>query len=163
MTGVQTPDAAQRAVFNGAADYLAGDASWLRKARSVQERLDACSDHVSTLRRRVHRETVNIGVIGITGAGKSTLLRRITGLGEEQIPSNEYTSTTAAPCRIFHDRGFGPGRACLTLQAIDVFCPFEDLGAVRLGLVDLPGSGEAGLDVHGRFQQNMRNDVDMLC
>lgn len=266
VTGVQASDAAQRAVFNGAADYLAGDASWLRKARSVQNRLDACSDHVSTLRRRVHRETVNIGVIGITGAGKSTLLRRISGLNEEQIPSNEYTSTTAAPCRIFHDSGFGSGRARLMLhtwdtfreavlvplhenaqiasapqslaefrrfeypqpsagisagqagaeryrdrlriaqaslpsyegllvggtkditleelrpyvaypavgdpqsqnrpyhavQAIDVFCPFENVGAVRLGLVDLPGSGEAGLDVHGRFLQNMRNDVDML-
>jgi hypothetical protein len=264
--GVQTSDAGQRAIFSGAADYLAGDASWLQKARSVQARLDACTEHVGTLHRRVHRETVNIGVIGITGAGKSTLLRRISGLHEEQIPSNEYTSTTAAPCRIFHERSYGPGSARLTLhtwdtfreavlvplhknaqigpapqslaefrrfeypqpsagisagqagaeryrdrlriaqaslpsyegllvggtrditldqlrpyvaypgvgdpqsqnrpyhavQAIDVFCPFEDVGAVRLGLVDLPGSGEAGLDVHGRFLQNMRNDVDML-
>ena len=264
--GVQTSDAGQRAIFSGAADYLAGDASWLQKARSVQARLDACTEHIGTLHRRVHRETVNIGVIGITGAGKSTLLRRISGLHEEQIPSNEYTSTTAAPCRIFHERNYGPGSARLTLhtwdtfreavlvplhknaqigpapqslaefrrfeypqpsagisagqagaeryrdrlriaqasmpsyegllvggtrditldqlrpyvaypgvgdpqsqnrpyhavQAIDVFCPFEDVGAVRLGLVDLPGSGEAGLDVHGRFLQNMRNDVDML-
>ena len=263
---VQTSDAAQRAIFSGAADFLAGDASWLPKARSVLARLEASSDHVGTLHRRVHRETVNIGVIGITGAGKSTLLRRISGLGEEQIPSNEYTSTTAAPCRIFHDRSSGPGHARLTLhtwdtfreavlaplhehaqigpapqslaefrrfeypkpsagisagqagaeryrdrlriaqeslpsyegllaggarditldqlrpyvaypaagdpqsqnrpyhavQAIDVFCPFADVGAVRLGLVDLPGSGEAGLDVHGRFLANMRNDVDML-
>jgi ABC-type phosphate/phosphonate transport system ATPase subunit len=31
----------------------------------------------------VHRETVNIGVIGRTQAGKSTLLRTITGLGPD--------------------------------------------------------------------------------
>ena len=35
---------------------------------------------VRVLQRRVHRETVNIGVIGQTGAGKSTLLRKLSGL-----------------------------------------------------------------------------------
>jgi hypothetical protein len=263
---VQTSDSEQRASFGGAAGYLAENASWPQRARAVQARLDTCDAHVNILRRRIYRETVNIGVIGITRAGKSTLLRRISGLGEEQIPSNEYSSTTAAPCRIFHEYGSGAGHARLTLhtwdtfreavlvplhdsaqiasapltlsefrrfpypqpsagiptgqagteryrerlriaqaslpsyegllagggkeitlgelrpyvaypadddprplnrpyhavQAIDVFCPFEDVGAVKLGLVDLPGSAEAGLDVHGRFLRDMRNDVDVL-
>ncbi len=262
----QTADADQRAIFSDTSGYLAENASWPERTRSVLARLDACNAHVVTLHRRVYRETVNIGVIGITGAGKSTLLRRISGLSEEQIPSNEYTSTTAAPCRIFHEHGSGPGHARLTLhtwdsfreavlaplhrkaqiasapqtlaefrrfgypqpsagipqgevsaeryrerlriaqvalpsyegllvggtrditldqlrpyvaypadgdprplnrpyhamQAIDVFCAFNDVGAVKLGLVDLPGSGEAGLDVHGRFLEDMRNDVDLL-
>src|SRR5260370_1746133 len=104
----QTADADQRAIFSDTSGYLAENASWPERTRSVLARLDACNAHVVTLHRRVYRETVNIGVIGITGAGKSTLLRRISGLSEEQIPSNEYTSTTAAPSPLFPQPASAP-------------------------------------------------------
>ncbi|MEV4626784.1 hypothetical protein AB0J90_10915 [Micromonospora sp. NPDC049523] len=51
---------------------------------------------------RVHRETVNIGVLGRTRAGKSTILRGITGQGRNVIPSSTDFPTTAARTRIYH-------------------------------------------------------------
>ncbi|MGW4462544.1 hypothetical protein [Micromonospora sp. NPDC004704] len=51
---------------------------------------------------RVHRETVNIGVLGRTRAGKSTILRGITGQGRNVIPSSTDFPTTAARTRIHH-------------------------------------------------------------
>ena len=48
------------------------------------------------------------------------------------------------------------------VRSVDIYCPFPDVDAVRLGLVDLPGSGEAGLDVHKRFLADLRNHADLL-
>ncbi len=48
------------------------------------------------------------------------------------------------------------------VRSVDIFCRFPEVGAVRLGLVDLPGSGEAGLDVHGRFLASLSNQTDLL-
>src|SRR5260370_34539125 len=83
----QTADADQRAIFSDTSGYLAENASWPQRTRSVLARLDACNAHVVTLHRRVYRETVNIGVIGLTGAGKSTRVRRTSRRSHEQIPT----------------------------------------------------------------------------
>ena len=48
------------------------------------------------------------------------------------------------------------------VRSVDIFCAFPQVGAVALGLVDLPGAGEAGLDVHGRFLADLRNHADVL-
>ncbi|MGW5866551.1 hypothetical protein ACWFRJ_30745 [Streptomyces sp. NPDC055239] len=255
-------DDAHAAVFNGVRSFFGADGDWPNRAAELSGRLAEDAERISVLTERVHRETVNIGVIGVTGAGKSTLLRKLSGLGEEHIPSNEYTSSTATPSRIFHESGAGQGRAVLHLhtwqtfrdevlqplheraglkqpapstldtfrgfpypkeiaeggagseryvmrlrhaqeslasyepllrgvsegitldrlrpfvaypadesslqreyhavRSIDIFCQFPEVGAVRLGLVDLPGSGEAGLDVHKRFLTQLRNSTDLL-
>jgi hypothetical protein len=260
----------QSAVFADLARYLAPSGQWRADAAQVSATITEATDLVRTLQRRVHRETVNIGVIGLTHAGKSTLLRKLSGLTELHIPSNRFTSTTATPSRIFHDQRFpaGDGRAILTLhswesfraevleplhklakitqpvpasvtefrrfpygdaqqtpgqgeagaeryrrrlriaqdslysyqdlleggsakevslqelrpyvaypadddpqpafrpyhavRSVDIYCRFPRVGAVRLGLVDLPGSGEAGLDVHARFLTDLRNNADLL-
>jgi hypothetical protein len=250
-------------VFSDLGRELAAQADWQQRAAKLIGRLDGCAEKVRVLRKRVNRQTVNIGVIGVTGAGKSTLLRKLSGLGQEHIPSNRFASSTATPSKIFHESGSGPGRAVLHLhtwesfrhevleplhekakitgsvpssiddfqryqyregvvpegdasserylrrlrlaqeslpsyaallrggvaqvtldklrpfvaypsdensrerpyhavRSVDIFCEFPQVGAVRLGLVDLPGSGEAGLDVHGRFLANLRNDTDLL-
>ncbi len=266
--GTRSPDRAEAGVFSDLARYLAADAGWRERAAAISSRLSDSTDLVRTLQRRVHRETVNIGVIGQTHAGKSTLLRKLTGLTTGQIPSNRFSSTTATPSRIFHEPGSGPGQAVLTLhtwesfraevlvplhqmarvpgtapaspeefrrfagyreggervaegkagaeryrqrlqlaqdslpsyegllgggtrkipldqlrpfvaypaehdprpdyrpyhavRSVDIFCPFPEVDAVALGLVDLPGAGEAGLDVHGRFLTDLRNHADLL-
>ncbi len=48
------------------------------------------------------------------------------------------------------------------VRSIDVFCEYPAVGAVPLILIDLPGIGEAGLDIHRRFLTELRNDVDLL-
>jgi hypothetical protein len=264
--GARSADRAETDMFTNLAAYLAAGADWRKRSASVSARIDQCTDLVGTLVRRVYRETVNIGVIGPTGAGKSTLLRKLSGLGEEYIPSNRFSSSTATPSRIFHEPGSGPGRAVLTLhtwesfrdevlvplheraripgapptsvqdfrrftgyqadrsevlagtaeaeryrvrlrraqeslpsyqdllrggtqeihldqlrsfvayptdmdsnfrpyhavRSVDVYCKFPHAGVVSLGFVDLAGTGEAGLDVHGRFLTGLRNNVDLL-
>ncbi len=257
-------DAHVAGIYADLAD-LAPDGAWQReRAVQVTGPIAQTSEHVRVLHRRVHRDTVNIAVIGQAGVGKSTLLRRLSGLSEEIIPSNRYTATTATPSRIFHEPGAGPDRALLYLhtwdsfraevleplhehamiprpvpasveefrrfsgyrnsevaasqagaeryrmrlqraqdslpsyqdllrggtqqitldqlrpfvaypadgnadyrpyhavRSVDIFCAFPGVGAAALGLVDMPGSGEAGLDVHGRFLADLRNNTDVL-
>lgn len=268
--GAPSKDRSEAGVFTDLAKYLDRDADWRKRGSSVSDQIRESTGLVRTLQQRVHRETVNVGVIGQTGAGKSTLLRKLSGLGQEHIPSNRYSSTTATPSRIFHEQGQGQGsgRAVLTLhtwetfradvlvplheqakvpgaaplsveefrrfpgyrddggdvpagqagaerfrrrlrlaqdslssyqdllrggtrqialdqlrpfvaypadddtrhdylpyhavRSVDIFCHFPEVGAIALGLVDLPGAGEAGLDVHGRFLTDLRNHADVL-
>ena len=258
----QAPDSTRAAVFDGVRGYFGTDGDWQKRAAALSKELAEGAERVGVLHQRVHRETVNIGVIGVTGAGKSTLLRKLSGLGEEHIPSNKFASSTATPSRIFHDSDSGEGRAVLNLhtwptfrdevlqplhakaalaapapatieefrqfpypkdvqehkagaeryikrlrdardslpsyesmlrggtaqialdqlrpfvaypaddssperpyhavRSVDIYRQFPEVGAVRLGLVDLPGSGEAGLDVHKRFLADLRNNTDLL-
>jgi len=39
---------------------------------------------------------------------------------------------------------------------------FKDVEVARLGLIDLPGAGEAGLDIDQQFLQRLRDDLDLL-
>ncbi len=256
-------DTEHTAVFSELDRFLNGRADWQKRAAKLSGQLKECAGRVRVLQTRVTRQALNIGVIGVTGAGKSTLLRKLSGLGLDQIPSNQYTSSTATPSKIFHESGADAGRAVLYLhtwdsfceevlvplhiqamlpqqapssiddfqrfdydqasvppgqagaerylirlrkahdsldsyrallrggteeisldrlrafvayppdeasrnrpyhavRSVDIFCRFPEVGAVRLGLVDLPGSGEAGLDVHGRFLASLRNQTDLL-
>ena len=236
----------------------------------MRRELRAAAERVASVRRRIGRDTVNIGVIGSSKAGKSTLLRAITDLPESVIPSSKDNPTTASRSRIHHEPG--PGRAVLNLrtwasfreqylvplhavaglpeapstpeafrayryptqnevtgasggkgvtnvtavpylnklyqaqsslasylpllqsgtetlveplgklrpyvayprdetdtnrpyhavQDIFVHCSFPEVDVVGLGLVDLPGAGEAGLDVDRQFLSDLRDDVDLL-
>ena len=258
-------DLPQADVFTDLARFLTAGADWRERASSVAALLGESANSVHVLRRRVHRKTVNIGVIGLTGAGKSTLLRKLSGLDEGPIPSNPFISATATPSLIFHEQGSGSGRARLMLhtwesfraevlaplhvqanipgpppasleefqhfpyrnnagevpaeqagveryrrrlrqaqnslpsyqallrggteeitldqlrpfvaypadddsrtrpyhavRSVDIFCEFPEVEAAQLGLIDLPGTGEAGLDVHRRFLTDLRNNADLL-
>ena len=256
------PDPGHANLFDSLGRYFATDSDWRKRAADLTDKLEAGTDLIGVLRERVQRETVNIGVIGVTGAGKSTLLRRLTGLTEDHIPSNRFTSSTATPSRIFNEPTAGHDRAVLHLhtwptfrdevlqplhekaklstpapaliddfrrfpypntagagdagleryyrklreardslpsyesklrggtepialeqlrpfvaypadessrerpyhavRSVDIYCHFPRVGAVSLGLVDLPGSGEAGLDVHKRFLTDLKNSTDLV-
>jgi energy-coupling factor transporter ATP-binding protein EcfA2/outer membrane lipoprotein SlyB len=248
-------------VFDSVGGSLAPGSDWRKKAAELADRLDAGTELIGVLRHRVHRETVNVGVIGVTGAGKSTLLRKLSGLTEEHIPSNRFASSTATPSRIFNEpesareravlnlhtwptfrdevlqplhekAGLGPAPALIdefrqfsypttagdreagaeryyrklrqardslgsyqtllrggaeevaldrlrpfvayppdessderpyhAVRSADIYTHFPRVGEVSLGLVDLPGSGEAGLDVHKRFLTDLKNSTDLV-
>jgi hypothetical protein len=235
----------------------------IRGRRDLEREILEVGERIASLQHRVGRQTVNVGVIGKTKAGKSTLLRAITGLPPGVIPSSTYSSTTAAPSRIYHDptessavvhlhtwdsfrqtyldqvqTSAGLGHAPRTLSdftahhypdvvdvaeradrqrflnrllvaqrslpsyqdllragdrsrrvdlsalrpyiaypeddadtldrpyhavaAVEIRHPFPRIGSARLGLVDLPGAGEAGLDVDRQFLRRLRDDLDLL-
>lgn len=235
----------------------------LSDRRGIVDRISEVGSRIESLRHRVGRETVNIGVVGKTRSGKSTLLRSITALPDTVVPSSMYDSTTAAPSRIYHDlsessavvqfhtwESFRTGYLAslhesagihpvpLTLQEFAAYQypavvgpqeradlqrfvnrlliaqrslpsyeallrsggtrrvpleelrpyiaypadndpdqlnrpyhavsgvvirhPFKNLGVARLGLIDLPGAGEAGLDVDRQFLQRLRDELDLL-
>ena len=258
----QAPDPGHAKLFDSLGRYFATDSDWRKQAAALAAQLDAGTELIGVLRERVHRESVNIGVIGVTGAGKSTLLRKLSGLTEDHIPSNRYVSSTATPSRIINQPGGTEERAMLHLhswrtfrdevlqalhekaglrepapaliddfrrfpypesageseagaeryyrklreardslpsyeplllgtteritleqlrpfvaypadehsrerpyhavKSVDIYCHFPRIGAVSLGLVDLPGSGEAGLDVHKRFLTDLKNSTDLV-
>ena len=264
----QSLDNAEAQVLAELARYLATDGEWQGGAVSVSGLADESAGLILMLQQRVHRTAANIAVIGQTGAGKSTLLRKLSGLSEDHIPTNSYTSTTATPSRIFHEPGAVPGRAMLRLhtwesfrtevleplheraeipgpaptsieefrhfpaygaravaiargqarteryrwrlrqaqdslpsyenlllggtqqvpldrlrpfeaypadadrrtdyrpyhavRSVDIFCEFPEVGTVALGLIDLPGADEAGLDVHSQFLTDLRYDADLM-
>ena len=63
-SGARSLDRAEVGVFTDVAGYLAAGAGWCERAASVSARIDESTGSVRALHRRVHRETVNIGVIG---------------------------------------------------------------------------------------------------
>ncbi|MCM2387671.1 hypothetical protein [Streptomyces albipurpureus] len=69
-------------------------------ARAARDSLDA----LATVRGRVNRGTVNIGVSGRARNGKSTLLQSLSGLDDQQIPSGRGQPVTAVRSRIYHSR-----------------------------------------------------------
>jgi hypothetical protein len=48
------------------------------------------------------------------------------------------------------------------VQDVQIEQRFPDVAATKLGLIDLPGSGEAGLDIDTQFVQRVRNEIDFL-
>lgn len=58
---------------------------------------------LENLKRRLSRETLNIGVVGRMRQGKSTLLRSLTGLSDEEIPTSSEGVCTKVLSKIFHD------------------------------------------------------------
>jgi hypothetical protein len=75
---------------------------------------------LATVRARVSRHTMNIGVSGRARNGKSTLLQSLTGLDDEQIPAGAGAPVTAVRSRIFHSTE--RREALLTMHTEESFC-----------------------------------------
>ena len=62
-----------------------------------------------TLRQRLNRDTINIGVVGLARQGKSTFLQNVAGLTNEQdqeiIPSSDRLPCTTVQSNIYHHEG----------------------------------------------------------
>ena len=67
-----------------------------RLADADKKLLDA-SQKLDHLKNRFDRETINLGVSGVSHAGKSTLLQAITGLSNNEIPKAEEGANYANP------------------------------------------------------------------
>ena len=87
--------------------------------RDLRQRVAECVSKLVTVRGRMSRSTVNIGVSGQARVGKSTLLQSIAGLGEEQIPTGEGIPVTAVRSRIFHSTTHA--RATVALHTFATF------------------------------------------
>jgi hypothetical protein len=48
------------------------------------------------------------------------------------------------------------------VRDIRIYCAFPEVDVENLMLVDLPGAGEAGLDIDRQFLQDLKNEVDVL-
>ena len=48
------------------------------------------------------------------------------------------------------------------MRSLHIEHPFLEGATSRLGLIDLPGAGEAGLDVDRQFVQRVKDEVDLL-
>jgi ribosome-binding ATPase YchF (GTP1/OBG family) len=52
--------------------------------------------------KRLNRDTVNIGVIGLARQGKSTFLQKVSGLTDNEIPSSDRMPCTSVQSNIYH-------------------------------------------------------------
>ncbi|MCT9141016.1 hypothetical protein [Streptomyces violarus] len=74
-------------------------------ADAVVRAAQDCLEVLATVRGRVSRGTVNIGVSGRARNGKSTVLQSLSGLDDRQIPSGRGQPVTAVRSRIYHSAG----------------------------------------------------------
>jgi hypothetical protein len=48
------------------------------------------------------------------------------------------------------------------IRSTKILQQFPEVAAINLGLIDLPGAGESGLDVDRQFMQELKNEIDLL-
>ena len=83
----------------------------------------------------------------LTGAGRTMTIGRLAGLR----PYVAYPLEPRDHARPYH-----------AVRDVRIYCPFPEVDVENLMLVDLPGAGEAGLDIDRQFLQDLKNEVDVL-
>ena len=71
--------------------------SYIPRLEGAEKKLSEALQKLEHLKNRFNRETINIGVSGVSHAGKSTLLQAITGLTNNEIPKAEEGDNYADP------------------------------------------------------------------
>jgi len=79
--------------------------------------------------------------------------------GHLSVPLGELRPFVAYPVEGQHDLDHRPYHA---VRGARIDSEFPNLAVTGLGLVDLPGGGEAGLDVERQFLRGIRDEVDLL-
>ncbi|MFJ9659410.1 hypothetical protein ACIRPR_15790 [Streptomyces griseoflavus] len=126
-------------VGNGGApsdEYSAVALPYLRKLRQAQASLD---DYLHLLTR---------------GGGRGDTGEQIVVRLEELAPYISYpdgVGEEAGMPRLYH-----------AVRDIHVYCDFPHVETTAMVLVDLPGAGEAGLDVQQHFLRDLTHEVDFL-
>lgn len=80
---------------------------YIPRLDDAEKKLSDASQKLDHLKNRFDRETINLGVAGVTHAGKSTLLQAISGLDNEVLPravkgDNYAEPTTATRSQIYN-------------------------------------------------------------
>ena len=80
---------------------------YVPQLENAEKKLSGALDKLEHLKNRFDRETINLGVSGVSHAGKSTLLQAITGLSNNEIPkaqegTNYANPTTAVRSQIYN-------------------------------------------------------------
>lgn len=81
---------------------------YFSKINEIENSILKVKEKTIYLQKRFERQTVNLGVAGVTHAGKSTLLQAISGLTDSEIPKADKDSenygnpTTAAHSEIYN-------------------------------------------------------------
>ncbi|MFE0458594.1 hypothetical protein ACFW1A_04935 [Kitasatospora sp. NPDC058965] len=112
---------------------------------------DDALGELRTVRARLARRTVNVGVSGQARNGKSTALQSMSDLGDDQIPTGAGGPVTAVRSRIFHSTT--RREAQLTLHTEASFCesvlaPYAAALGIGPRLADLDDL--AGFDFPGQ-------------
>jgi len=86
---------------------LEGSTSYVSRLEDAEKKLSAATQKLDHLKNRFDRDTINVGVAGVTHAGKSTLLQAISGLDNEVLPKavkgdNYAEPTTATRSQIYN-------------------------------------------------------------
>lgn len=71
--------------------------TYVSRLENADKKLSDASQKLEHLKNRFDRETINLGVSGVSHAGKSTLLQAITGLSNNEIPKAEEGANYANP------------------------------------------------------------------
>ncbi len=99
------------------------------------ERLHVAQDSFASYRRL------------LTGRERTLTISQLTGLR----PYVAYPVNGSGQDRLYH-----------AVRDIRIYCEFPEVDVENLMLVDLPGAGEAGLDIDRQFLQDLKNEVDVL-
>ena len=98
---------------------------------------------------RLCRDSINIGVAGLSGQGKSQILRMLTGLGDSQIPTGGGSACTAVQSIVHNDREHEQKAVIHFLSQAEllekkVYPSFAEKGSSRfaLGIGPRPGTLE---------------------
>ena len=81
--------------------------SYVSRLEDAERKLSDATQKLDHLKKRFDRDTINVGVAGVTHAGKSTLLQAISGLDNEVLPKavkgdNYSQPTTATRSQIYN-------------------------------------------------------------
>jgi len=116
---------------------------------------------LSSVKARLSRTTVNVGVTGRARVGKSTLLQSVSGLTDDQVPTGDNINVTAVRSRLFHA---SEPRAFLTFHSRtgfldEVVWPYF----TELAVSPAPSSIEAfeGMDLRHQMEAR-RSGPDVL-
>jgi phosphosulfolactate synthase (CoM biosynthesis protein A) len=108
--------------------------SYVPRLEEAEKKLSVAAQKLEHLKNRFDRETINLGVSGVSHAGKSTLLQAITGLSNNEIPkaeegTNYANPTTAVRSQIYN----GDSRAVVKFRTAAEFVKMvnEYLAAIK--------------------------------
>ena len=108
--------------------------TYVPRLENADKKLSDASQKLDHLKNRFDRETINLGVSGVSHAGKSTLLQAITGLSNNEIPkaeegTNYANPTTAVRSQIYN----GESRAVVKFRTESEFVKMvnEYLAAIK--------------------------------